>query len=50
MPLESIPNPIPDDDELFPYGIFKGTKFKNVPAWYLDKQMGQSWIDQSKGY
>lgn len=45
MALEKIPDAVPSDDEAFPFGMWKGTAFKNVPASYLDKLMDMPWID-----
>jgi len=41
------------DNDTMTFGKFKGTKMKDLPAWYLDWLHNQPWIDdypQVKGY
>ena len=45
MPVE-IPDEIPPDSELFPFGPHKNVPFGDVPASYFDFIHGQEWIEQ----
>ena len=34
------------DKRIFPFGIYKGKEFGDVPAEYLDYLHGQDWIEK----